>query len=441
MTKQKHLKQRIRARMAQTGERYTTARRHIVGASAGSASDTSPPPPGRLHFPGIHPETTALRILLANAGVQAPHTGEYFSEPMVFGIGGGIGAGVFSFFYEAHDFASFYIAGRHLWQDNRTYLDRAAQWFGVTPTFKETGGAKTATKQLADALALGSPVLAWVASAHLPYRGMPDYWSGGDYHVVTVYCLDETHALIGDLLDEPVEITAAELAASRARIKKQKHRIMTVAPTQQLDLRAAVRAGIRACYEGLARQRIKNFTLDAFKTWAANIHGSRGKQSWAHLFPPGHRLWFALTWVYDCIEHQHTGGGLLRPLYADFFAEAADALHDDALRQLAAHYAELGQSWSDIASAALPDDVPACREAKALMARKEALLLTEGAAATDEIKRIWTRLDELQETARADFPLTATECTHLLSDLQQRIRRVYDLECAAHEALGAYSGA
>ena len=75
------------------------------------------------------------------------------------------------------------------------------------------------------------------------------------------------------------------------------------------------------------------------------------------------------------------------------------------------------------------------------MAKKEALLLTEGAAATDEIKRIWTRLDELQEEAQSEFPLTATDCGHLLSDLQQRIRRVYDLECAAHEALGAYSGA
>ncbi len=440
MTKQKHLKQRIRARMAQTGERYTTARRHVVGSGSDGAPSASTPPPGQLHFPGVHPETTALRTLLASAGVRAPHTGEYFSEPMVFGIGGGVGAGVFSFFYESHDFASFYVAGRHLWQDSHAYLDRAAQRFGVTPTFQETGGAKTAAKQLADALALGGPVLAWVDLSHLPYRGAPDFWSGGGYHVVTVYRLDDAHALIGDLLDEPVEITAAELAAARARIKKQKHRIMAVAPTQQFDLHAAVYAGIRACYEGLAQQRIKNFTLDAFKTWAANTHGSRGKQSWARLFPPGHRLWFALTWVYDCIEHQHTGGGLLRPLYADFFTEAADALHDDALRRLSARYTELGQGWSDIASAALPDDVPVCREAKALMARKEALLLTEGTAATEEIKRIWARLDELQAAARADFPLTATECTHLLSDLQQRIRRIYDLEYAAHEALGAYSG-
>ncbi|MAG36500.1 MAG: hypothetical protein CL878_09700, partial [Dehalococcoidia bacterium] len=203
MTKQKHLKQRIRSRMAKTGERYTSARRHVVG----SFSDDTSPPQGPLHFPGIHPETTALRTLLASVDVRAPHTNDYFSEPMVFGISGGVGAGVISFFYEAHDFASFYIAGRHLWQDSHAYLDAAAQRFGVTPEFKETGGAKTAARQLVDALAPGSPVLAWVDLANLPYRGMPDYWSGGGYGVVTVYRLDETHALIGDLVDDPVEIT------------------------------------------------------------------------------------------------------------------------------------------------------------------------------------------------------------------------------------------
>lgn len=69
------------------------------------------------------------------------------------------------------------------------------------------------------------------------------------------------------------------------------------------------------------------------------------------------------------------------------------------------------------------------------------MLLTEGTAATDEIKSLWARLDELQEASRADFPLTAADSEHLLSDLQQRIRQIYDLESAAHEALGAYSGA
>ena len=32
MTEPKHLKARIRERMARTGERYATARRHVVGA-------------------------------------------------------------------------------------------------------------------------------------------------------------------------------------------------------------------------------------------------------------------------------------------------------------------------------------------------------------------------------------------------------------------------
>ena len=95
---------------------------------------------------------------------------------------------------------------------------------------------------------------------------------------------------------------------------------MTVAPAQQLDLQEAVRAGTRACYEGLTQQRIKSFTLDAVKAWGTNIHGSRSKQSWERVFPPGHRLWGGLVWVYDCIEHYHTGGGLMRPMYADFLA-------------------------------------------------------------------------------------------------------------------------
>jgi hypothetical protein len=44
-----------------------------------------------------------MRIALANAGVQTPHTGAPFTEAMTFGIGGSIGAGVFSFHYAKED--------------------------------------------------------------------------------------------------------------------------------------------------------------------------------------------------------------------------------------------------------------------------------------------------------------------------------------------------
>jgi hypothetical protein len=390
------------------------------------------------HFPGIHPETTALRTALAHAGVTDPQTGEPYTEAMVFGIAGGVGAGVFHFYYAAEDFASFYVAGRHSWHDGDVYLNNACQRFGVTSTVTESGGKKKAASNLVDAVAATGCAIAWVDMGLLPYRGAPQGMEGGGYHVISVYSLADGEALIGDLTDEPITIALDDLAEARARIKKQKNRVMTVAgPQQNFDLRDAVLAGVSACHDGLQNQRMKNFTLEAFKTWADRIHGSRGKDSWEQVFPPGHRLLQGLRSVYDFVEHYHTGGGLMRPLYAEFFREAAATLGDDTLLPLADAYAELGTLWSELANAALPEEVAPFREAKELLARREELLLSQGPAATAAIESTWTRLSALEQSISTDFPLSDAESAALRAGLQERILEIYAKECAAHEALGA----
>ena len=389
------------------------------------------------HFPGVHPETTALRGALAHAGVSNPYTGEPFTEPLVFGIAGGIGAGVFHFYYAAEDFASFYVAGRHRWHESDAYLRDACQRFGMTPTIAESGGKKKAAAQLADAVEAGGCAIAWVEMALLAYRGIPSFYAGGGYHVITVYSLTDDEALIGDLTAEPIAIPLDVLAEARARIKKQKNRVLTVSgPQADLDLRAAVLAGIKACHDGLQNQRMKNFTLEAFNTWADRIHGSKGKDSWEQVFPPGHRLLQGLRSVYDFIERYQTGGGLMRPLYAAFFREAAAALDDDAFLPLAEMYADLGRKWSALADAALPDEVAPFREVKDLLARREELFLNQGPAATSDIKGIWTQLTALEQAMSQDFPLTDAESAELRAALQERIRDIYAGERAAHEALG-----
>lgn len=434
MTKQKHFKQRVRARMAKTGESYTTARRHEITTHTKGDSEL----PAILHFPGAHPETTALRTALGHAGVTNPATGEYFTEAMVFGIAGGVGAGVFHFYYAAEDFASFYVAGRHSWHDSDVYLSNACQRFGVTPAVLETGAKKKAAANLSDAVSATGCAIAWVEMALLAYRGIPSFYAGGGYHVITVYDLTDDEAIIGDLADEPIAIPLDELAESRARIKKQKNRVMTVAAGQnELDLREAVTAGIAACRDGLQNQRMKNFTLEAFNTWADRIHGSKGKDSWEQVFPPGHRLLQGLRSVYDFIEHYHTGGGLMRPLYADFFQEAATALNDDSYLPLAELYGELGRMWRELADAALPDNVVPFKEAKDLLAQREEIFLSEGAGATEKIKEIWAKLSELEQAMSREFPLTDGESAQLRAELQGRIRDIYAKECAAQEALGA----
>ena len=67
MTESKHLKARIRARMARTGERYMTARRHVVG-------DATRPAPADDHGwrlrGGLHPDTAAIANVLAHHGAE-----------------------------------------------------------------------------------------------------------------------------------------------------------------------------------------------------------------------------------------------------------------------------------------------------------------------------------------------------------------------------------
>src|SRR5688500_11428829 len=97
MTRQKHLKALVRARMEKTGESYASARRQIVTQVSSQTSSTQEQFP--RHLPGSIPAATGLRVLLANAGIRAPHTRQPLTEAMVFGIAGGIGAGVFAFHY------------------------------------------------------------------------------------------------------------------------------------------------------------------------------------------------------------------------------------------------------------------------------------------------------------------------------------------------------
>jgi hypothetical protein len=88
MTAHKHLKQFVCARMLKTGVSYSSARREVIRQPTAAPPD----PIARWHFPGNIPATTALRILLTHAGIRAPHTGEPYTEAMLFGVAAGIGA-------------------------------------------------------------------------------------------------------------------------------------------------------------------------------------------------------------------------------------------------------------------------------------------------------------------------------------------------------------
>jgi hypothetical protein len=456
MTRHAHLKERIRARMARTGERYAAARRHVLAqraappatvptqdsASQDSASHylASALPAARAHRPGLVPATTALGILLDHAGIRAPHTDQPFSDAMLFGITGGIGIGVFSFYYEREDVATFFVGGRHHWYDDARYLTAALARLGMTPNVQESGGAGAAAAQLRAMLAAG-PCIAWVDSAGLPHRAAPDALSGAGYHVITVYAIDDANgtALIGDMADDPVEISLDALADARARIKKDRRRLLGIAEAGALPpLATLVLGGLRACREGLLHPALPangaaNARLEALGVWAERMEGSRAKERWERVYRPGRNFFRGLCAIHDFIEHYGTGGGLCRPLFADFLAEAAVALDRPALARLGAQYAALGQAWSTLADNALPDDAPLLREAKELLTRKATLIHAGGPP--EAIQATWACLAELEDQAGESFPLSDADCRALRTQLREQIAALYAGETAAFAAI------
>ena len=264
--------------MKKTGEKYASSRRRVVVEPARKkASD-----PGVGHFPGKVAAATALRCLITRAGVLTRPGGKPLSEAMVFGISGGIGAGVFAFHYAKEAISSFFVAGRHLWHDELVYLKAAASRFGVNITITESGGAQTAERQLREALAKTQPVIAWVDRASMPYSGAPGSLEGGGYHVVTVYGLYDKPGtvLIGDLARNPFEISQADFRKARSRIKKQKNRLLYLdRPGGKFDLSKAVAQGLRACRGALLSskgpRKMLNFTVEAFRTWGEHAFRAR----------------------------------------------------------------------------------------------------------------------------------------------------------------------
>ena len=445
MTTQKHLKNRVRARMAQTGERYAAARRNVV-KDGGADNAVGSRGPGRAAH-GVHPETSALRSALADLGVTAPHTGRPWTEDMILGLGGGIGIGVFAFHYPAADFSSFYLGARHLWDDSTAFLREAAGRVGVPVEVFETGSTRAAATQLAGVLASGRAAIVSVDLEALGYRGLPAQLSGGGYHHVRVLAFDAAGtALLEDLRDEPIELPAETLGRARARIRSHRQRLIAVGAPDQAGappLGVAVRDALRSAADGLdgtlapaaGGRRGANFSLDGLGAWAKRLHGDRSAEGWARMFPRGHRLWRGLAFVNEFIEHFGTGGGLLRPLYARFLREAGEALGERDLASLADRYDALGRAWSELAASALPADVPAFVETARLVARREEAFLERGPAAADEVRAAWARLAEIEAGMRDAFPLSEAAVDALLAGLQERVRSIEADERAALAAL------
>lgn len=388
-------------------------------------------------FGGAHPETASLANVLAASGARATHNGQPYSEALLFGIGGGLGAGYIMWEFQDHNVKILVLGFHNNWQYTMRYYQTLCDRIGVTIAMPETGSRKAADKLLTDALAAERPVVAWVDRGHMPYLQLPEAMKAHFGHLVAICGSDGDDILVDDLAAAPFRVPAATFADARDRIVSYKNRLLLVESIGEADLHAAIWAGIRACVEHLSSDS-DSFSLPALRKWGKMMTDAKNKKGWHVLFKDPRGLYFALRSVYEGIAH-NVGGGGLRGLYAAFLEEAAAITGNTELNVVAAQYHGLARQWCDLADAALPSAIAPLVQTRALLDERHAAIM-RGGEAWRETAGITHQLDAMSAEYNRAFPLDEDGIAALFRDLQARILAIYEAEKQAVEALGKVSG-
>ena len=388
---------------------------------------------------GRSAETTALAEVLEHAGVVAPHSGEPFSEAMLFGIGGGIGGAYV--LYEICGHAFLFLGFRASAGSTKAdFLASVCRRLGARTTIREAGGDRAALDHLKDGLARGRPVFVWVGLAGMPYLGFPIEWLKGLPHVALVTGFDEASGIVHvvDRTPHPLAVTAKELAVARAAIVSHRRRSVVVdPPTSPIRLERAVLDGIRTGMRAFLAPPNDAAGVSAFSRWSRLLVDPKEKKGWPRALPGGRRLASALLSTYSSIETGGLrgvgGGGACRGMYADFLEEAGSALGRPALALLAPRYRELAALWTGVAEAALPAHAPIFAEARAIVRRRTALFEEKGQAGQAELLAMMRRLFAIEASCEKAFPLDASAIDALRHDLSARLAAIHEFERAAAE--------
>ena len=392
--------------------------------------------PGYDHFGGIHPETATVANYLRFLGVTDPATGKSFSEAMLFGVAGGLGACYILWEFKEYNRPAIVFGFQHQSNYPVRYVTQLCERIGVTPEFHETGGVKKAGKTLSEALAAGRPAILWLERELLDYYNRDPDDTGGFSWVVTACGYDpsaDTFA-IDDTGVRPFTVPSESLVTARQRIPSFKNRLLLLSPPESIDLPAAITAGIQGNIDYLG-SKSTSFALPALRKWARLLTDTKNAKGWPTVFAGGKTLFSGLVSVYEGIMHEGSDGTALRGMYADFLTEAASILNSPALDAAAAEYRALGAKWRALADTALDPSVAPLASARAVLDQREAAIKTGGDDQADTIVALGKELEAMRPSADADFPRDEAWIKDLFARMQAQLNDIYAHETAALEML------
>lgn len=281
------------------------------------------------HEPGVHCGSVAMADMLRWAGVD-------LSEPMVFGLGAGLG-----FYYLQSDYMSptRQIVGRSIHLE-----ENVAEALGLELVEHRTSDGEEGWRGVRSAVESGRPALVQCDLSELPYWESSTPFNG---HRIVVAGYDDADdsVYVADTHFEGLECIDRE-ALHRARASDappsfgNRFAWWELEPASCGDIQGAIREAIARNVEEIESDE-SGFTgmpgLDLFREEVAGWRDLDDAE-WCYRF------------AYQCIEKRGTGGAMFRNLYRKFLSEAADYVPEILQFQLPVSMSRNADAWSTLAT-------------------------------------------------------------------------------------------
>lgn len=280
-------------------------------------------------FHGQHCETTATGSLLQQLGIE-------LSEPMLFGLGEGLG-----YIFWNMKGMDFPFMGGRIRPDALT--ENICRNLSVALEVKETSSTKKAWENVTHSLAKGKAVGLKLDCYHLDYFTSKVHFAG---HYVSMYGYDDDLAYLNDTHQQGREVQTSLKNLALARNERgpmsSRNRSYTISKANELtDLRIAVQTAITHNANEFLHPPINNLGYKGILKTSTEI------KKW---FQVSSNLKRDFQTTAMLMEKAGTGGALFRNLYRDFLRQSAGLIDSPQIWQASNQYATIALLWERVAA-------------------------------------------------------------------------------------------
>lgn len=278
-------------------------------------------------FVGQHCETTATGTLLKQIGID-------LSEPMLFGIGEGLG-----FIFWNMKMMDFPFIGGRVKTDSLT--ENICRNLNLKLEVKETSSKKTAWDNVSKMIDSGKVVGLKLDSYHLDYFSSKIHFAG---HYVAIYGYDENFAYLIDTAQQGGEVKTSlkslELARNEKGAMSSKNLSYTINKEKDLpDLKKVIKIAIFNNATDYLNPPIKNIGYKGVLKTSMEI------KNW---FQTSKNIKTEFQTTAMLMEKAGTGGSLFRNIYRDFLLESYELTKIELLKAGYNDFVEIAKLWKKV---------------------------------------------------------------------------------------------